>query len=175
MYKNIITAKLPAYLRGKRKKNDRALTAKFRCGNKIEDGQHWREINDNMCRICQKEKESFKHILSRCETTKGEQDLIRREFLDETGGGITLMKRIKEERGRSGTVTCTEAEKQGSPGRAKTTQPKRSATNQRPRVYKLGRVYKLEISYRIVFYISIFYIISLYSILCYFSSLYLVS
>ncbi|KAK1120882.1 hypothetical protein K0M31_011081 [Melipona bicolor] len=73
MYKNIITAELPACLREKRKKKNRALIARFRCGNEIKDGQHWRENNDKMCRICQKEKENFKHILSRYETTKGEE------------------------------------------------------------------------------------------------------
>lgn len=96
---------------------------------KLKMEQHWRENNDKMCRICQKEKESFKHILSRCEA-KGKQDLTIRKFLDKTSREIKLMKRIKE-RGRSRTANCIKKKKQRNPGRARTTQPKRNATNQR--------------------------------------------
>lgn len=62
MYKNIIIGELPAYLKEKKKKNDRTLIARFRRGNKIKDGQHWRDYNDKICTICQKKEESFKYI-----------------------------------------------------------------------------------------------------------------
>ena len=38
MYKEIITEELPRYLRGRKKKGDRSLVARFRCGNESKGG-----------------------------------------------------------------------------------------------------------------------------------------
>ena len=102
---------------------------------KLKGSTGKRTMKDKMCRICQKEEESFKHILSKRETTQGGQDLSTRKFLDETGGGIKLMKRIKKEREE---MNCIEEEKQGNSGREDNTAKDKC---NKPKTYI--RVYKL--------------------------------
>ncbi|XP_071636284.1 uncharacterized protein [Temnothorax longispinosus] len=90
-YKEILTEKLPKYLLGKKKKKDRMLIARYRCGSEVKGSKHWREEEDRRCRICQKE-ENIEHILRKCEATKSEIQL--KEFLGEEGKGLEVMKWI---------------------------------------------------------------------------------
>jgi hypothetical protein len=95
-YKEILTEELPKYLLGKKKKKDRMLIARYRCGSEVKGSQHWREEEDRRCRICQKEEENIEHLLKECEATKSEIQL--NEFLGEEGKGLKVMKWIEKVR-----------------------------------------------------------------------------
>ncbi|XP_077278957.1 uncharacterized protein LOC143906639 [Temnothorax americanus] len=95
-YKEILTEELPKYLLGKKKKNDRMLIARYRCGSEVKGSQHWREEEDRRCRICQKEEENIEHILKECEATKSEIQL--KEFLGKEGKRLEVMKKIERVR-----------------------------------------------------------------------------
>lgn len=87
-YKEMLTEELPRYLLGKKKKKDRMLIVRYRCGSEVKSSQHWREEEDRRCRLCQEEKreeENLDHILKECEATKSEIQL--EEFLREEGKG----------------------------------------------------------------------------------------
>lgn len=43
IYKNIITKEVPIYLWERRKKRERSLIARFRCGNEMRGNQQWRK------------------------------------------------------------------------------------------------------------------------------------
>lgn len=45
-YKEMLTEELPRYLLGKKKKKDRILIARYRCGSEVNSSQHWREEED---------------------------------------------------------------------------------------------------------------------------------
>lgn len=84
-YKEMLTEELPRYLLGKKKKKDRMLIVRYRCGSEVKSSQHWREEEDRRCRLCQREEENLDHILKECEATKSEIQL--EEFLREEGKG----------------------------------------------------------------------------------------
>jgi len=69
-YKNILTEELPKYLKGRRKRKDRSLIAKYRCGNEIKGDQYWRKEEDRRCRICWHAEEIIRHVLKECEMTR---------------------------------------------------------------------------------------------------------
>lgn len=91
-----MTENLPEYLRGKKKRKDRCLIARFRCGNECRGNQHWKEEEDKVCRICKEETESLEHVTERCQTTKS--DMQKEDLLNEDGRGLEDMKRIEKER-----------------------------------------------------------------------------
>ncbi|XP_020294889.1 vicilin-like seed storage protein At2g18540 [Pseudomyrmex gracilis] len=95
-YKKVITEELPEYLRGRKRKKDRIMIARYRCGNEMKGNQHWMKEEDRKCRVCGKEIESIKHVLEECEGTRGE--ISEEEFLKENGKGCEVMKRIEEAR-----------------------------------------------------------------------------
>lgn len=72
IYKDIITEDLPKYLHEKKKRKDRYLIARYRCGNEMKRNQHWRETEDKICRICEIEEESITHMLRKCQATRNE-------------------------------------------------------------------------------------------------------
>lgn len=47
--------KIPGYLWG-RKKKDRNLIARYKCGNKIRESQHWKEEAERKSRTCRSEE-----------------------------------------------------------------------------------------------------------------------
>jgi len=95
-YKNVITEELPEYLRGRRRKKERIMIARYRCGNEMKGNQHWLKEEDRKCRICGEETESIAHVLKECEETRDE--MPEGEFLKEDGKGWEIMKRIEEVR-----------------------------------------------------------------------------
>lgn len=93
-----MTEEIPKYLRERRKKKDRNVIARYRCGNKMRGSQHWREDKERKCRVC-KGVEILMHVLKECEATRYETSI--EEFLKEDGKSCELMKRIdriREER-----------------------------------------------------------------------------
>jgi len=104
-YKMIITEKISKYLEGRRKKKDRRLVVRYRCGNEISGSKHWREKEDRKCRICGEVEENlfyvlfyikYYYILKECEITKNEIPI--EEFIGEGGKGLESMKRIERAR-----------------------------------------------------------------------------
>lgn len=95
-YKEMLTEDLPRYLLGKKKKKDRMLIVRYRCGSEVKSSQHWREEENRRCRLCQREEENLDHILKECEATKSEIQL--EEFLREEGKGSEVMRWIEKVR-----------------------------------------------------------------------------
>lgn len=93
VYKYIITEKKPEYLRGKKKKRDRNLIAKYRCGNEMKGGQYWKEESERKCRICEESEESMIHVLRECGEIK--EEITIEEFL-KSDGRLKIMKKIEE-------------------------------------------------------------------------------
>lgn len=60
-YKEIMTRVLPKYLIGKKKTKDRCLIARYRCGNELRGNQHWKDMADEICKVCEKEEENLIH------------------------------------------------------------------------------------------------------------------
>lgn len=88
-YGNIIVEEEPylreKYLKGKRKKKERNLIARYRCGNEMKKGQYWKEEEEGRSRICGETKENLTHVLKECKETRDEMGL--EEFLNEEGKG----------------------------------------------------------------------------------------
>lgn len=97
-YKKIITEEIPKYLEGKKKRKDRGIIARYRCGNETRGSQYWREEDDRRCRICKRAEESMSHILRECEETKSE---ITIEFIGEEGKGNRIDEKDRENKRRS--------------------------------------------------------------------------
>ena len=91
-YKDVMTEEMPRYLQGRKKKKDRITIARYRCGNEWRGGQHWREEEEKMCRVCGEKEESMVHVLKECEATKDE--MTPEEILNEDGRGWEVLKRI---------------------------------------------------------------------------------
>jgi len=67
---------VPIYLLEKKKKKERSLVARYRCGDKTRGGHHWREENERTCRDrCGSEEENIMHVLKECEVTKDEMPI----------------------------------------------------------------------------------------------------
>jgi len=95
-YKNVVTEELPKYLRGRKRKKERIMIARYRCGNEMKGNQHWLKEEDKKCRMCGEEMESIAHVLKECEETRDE--ISEEEFLKEDGKGWEVMKRIEAAR-----------------------------------------------------------------------------
>lgn len=97
-YEKIITESISEYLKGKMKKKDRSIIARYRCSNEPRENYHWKEAMEKRCRICGKKEESVIHILWECETTCSNIQI--KEFLNERGEEleIIIMKKIEEEK-----------------------------------------------------------------------------
>lgn len=91
-FKRIRTEETPKYLKGNKKKKDRELIARFRCGNETKGRQYWTEGEDRRCRLCGGEEENLSHIIDECGATRNE--LTIEEFLEEEGRGLEEMKKI---------------------------------------------------------------------------------
>jgi len=100
IYKEICTKERPGYLRGRRKKKERNIIARFRCGNEARVGRYWEEEEERKCRICGEKEEDWTHILRECEATREELEI--RELMKENGGGYEIMKRINGRREAKG-------------------------------------------------------------------------
>ena len=95
-YIEIRTRERPGYLKGKRKKKERNTIARYRCGNEIRAGRHWKAEEEKKCRICNEKEEDWVHIIKECEETKEEIEF--RDLMDENGGGYEVMKKIEKKR-----------------------------------------------------------------------------
>lgn len=55
--------------RNKRKRNDKkkdkCLIARYRC-NEPRDNQHWKDLEDKICRVYEGEEENLIHVLREC-------------------------------------------------------------------------------------------------------------
>ncbi|KAK1137321.1 hypothetical protein K0M31_001833 [Melipona bicolor] len=58
---------------------------KRKCGNECKGKQHWNEMEDRQCRVCDKGEENIHHILKECKKTRC--DIEEREFLKENRFG----------------------------------------------------------------------------------------
>jgi len=96
VYKEIRTEKIPGYLRGRRKKKERIILARYRCGNEMRGGQYWREVEERKCRICGVEDETIEHVLERCEATK--RGMRKEELLNDEGKGLDMIWGIERSR-----------------------------------------------------------------------------
>lgn len=97
-YKNVVTENMPKYLSGRRKRKDRSLIARYRCGNECKENQHWKEEEEKTCRLCEEETESIEHIIRDCRVIG--TDLQIGELLNEDGRGLETLKGIEEARRR---------------------------------------------------------------------------
>jgi len=95
-YKEIRTEKIPGYLRGRRKKKERIILARYRCGNEMKGRQYWREEEERKCRICGVEDETIEHVLERCEATKG--GTRKEDLLNDEGKGLDVIWGIERSR-----------------------------------------------------------------------------
>lgn len=110
-YKNIRTEEKPGYLRGRRKKKERNLIARYRCGNETRGSKHWSEEEERKCRVCKEKIEDWRHILTECVETKEEIEIEK--LLGENGEGYEIMKRIdkiREERRKEEETETRERE-----------------------------------------------------------------
>lgn len=96
LYKQVITENLPEYLRGRRKRKDRCLIARYRCGNEWRGNQHWKKEEDKICRICEREIESLEHMICFCQATRNNIQIG--ELLNGDGRGFEEMRRMEGER-----------------------------------------------------------------------------
>lgn len=96
IYKEIFTEERPRYLKGRRKKKERNIIARFRCGNEARIGRYWESEEGRRCRICGEKEEDWMHILRECEETREEVEI--RELMEENGRGYEIMKRINKKR-----------------------------------------------------------------------------
>jgi len=94
-YKEIRTEKNPGYLRGRRRKKERILLARFRCGNEMRGRQYWREEEERKCRICGEEDETIEHVLERCVTKRG---MRKEDLLNGEGKGLDAIREIERSR-----------------------------------------------------------------------------
>jgi len=92
----VITEKLLEYLRGRKRKKERIMIARYRCGNEMKGNQHWLKEEDRKCRVYGKEMESIAHVLKECEETR--EEISEGELLKEDGKGWEVMKRKEEVR-----------------------------------------------------------------------------
>lgn len=92
VYKYIVREEKPEYLRGKMKKKDKNIIARYRCGNETKGGQYWREEGERRCRICAKDEGSIIYVLRECREIK--EELTVKEFLKADGRGLEVMKKI---------------------------------------------------------------------------------
>lgn len=96
IFKDIWLEEKPGYLKGKKKKKERSLIARYRCGNEIKGGHYWEDEEERKCRICKQEEETLEHVLKKCEYTKGDMEI--EDFLNGDGRGVEIMKIIKNRR-----------------------------------------------------------------------------
>ncbi|KAG7198958.1 hypothetical protein KM043_015921 [Ampulex compressa] len=112
-YEKIVAEGVPLYLQGKRKRVERRLIARIRCGNEARGNQYWRDMEDRICSVRGKDKEDMDHIVRECMGTK--EDWAVEELLKEDGSGWEVMRRIvgirgaeiegsREERGKGQVV-----------------------------------------------------------------------
>ncbi|KAG7196729.1 hypothetical protein KM043_016066 [Ampulex compressa] len=101
--KEIVAEGVPLYLQGKRKRAERRLIARFRCENEARGNQYQRDMEDRICRVCEKNIEYMDHIVRECVGTK--EGWAVEELLKEDGSGWEAMRRI---------VGIREAEIEGS-------------------------------------------------------------
>lgn len=57
-------------MRGRRKKKERNLIARFRCENEMRGNQHWKEEEEKKYKICKQGIENITHVLTECGMTK---------------------------------------------------------------------------------------------------------
>lgn len=94
MYKSIRTEEVPAYLKGRKKEaKDNYIIARYRCGNVMKENQHWREEEDKICKVCDKELENMIHVLKKCENTKDK--MLIQKYLNEEEKSWEIMKKIE--------------------------------------------------------------------------------
>ncbi|KAG7203930.1 hypothetical protein KM043_017088, partial [Ampulex compressa] len=91
-YEKIVAEGVPLYLQGKRKRAERRLIARFRCGDEARGNQYWGDMEDRICRVCGKDIEDMDHIARECVGTK--EDWAVEELLKEDGSGWEAMRRI---------------------------------------------------------------------------------
>lgn len=94
IFKDIWLEDMSEYLK-KKKKRERILIARYRCGNEMKGGQHWEDEEERKCRICRKEEEETIE-LRKYECTKG--DVAIEDFLNGDGRGVEVMKLIESRR-----------------------------------------------------------------------------
>lgn len=104
-YKNVITENLPRYLTERRKRKERSLIARYRCGNECKGNQHWREEEEKVCRLCEEEEESLEHMVWDCRITRNNMQIG--DLLNEDGRGLEMMKRFEEERRKKREIEKT--------------------------------------------------------------------
>jgi hypothetical protein len=92
-YKELYSIEIPEYLRKPGKKDHQKIIARFRCGNEELSSNFWRDQEEILCRICQKEVETIEHLSKRCrEEMRSNMSAV--QLLTGKGEGISWMKKI---------------------------------------------------------------------------------
>ena len=74
------------------RKNELNLRARFRMGNESNSSKYWRKEEENRCRLCGKEEETYAHIFEKCEKTRSN----RNTWVKILEGRIGSLAKLKE-------------------------------------------------------------------------------
>lgn len=80
------------------KDRDRKIIARYRCGNDMGGNQHWKGMEEKVCRMCGTKEENLEHVITECIQTKSEE--LLEVVLGEDGKGIEILRKIEAERER---------------------------------------------------------------------------
>ena len=84
-----------SYLEGEcRGVEDKSTLARFRMGNEARGRQYWRKEEERMCRLCNKEVETYKHIFVECAVSGNREDRVG-DILAGDRKSLARLKRVK--------------------------------------------------------------------------------
>jgi len=61
---------IPGYLKKGWEENRWRRIVRFKLGNETKEGRYWEEEDKRFCRLCEREEETWEHILERCRDWK---------------------------------------------------------------------------------------------------------
>lgn len=105
-YKRIKEEGLPQYLRKGWGERRWRRVVRFRLGNEIREERYWEEEEGRLCRWCEREEESWKHVWEECRDWGMEERGSWQEevgwVLGEEGEGEWWMRKVEKEREKGG-------------------------------------------------------------------------
>lgn len=86
----------PKYSGKKMKSKDRKLLARHRCGNEMRTKDYWKDEEERVYRLCEREVEDMWHVLRECRETMRVEGI--EEVLEEGEKGLLILKEIEKAR-----------------------------------------------------------------------------
>jgi len=100
-YKEVKEEGISEYLKKNWGKSKWKRVAIFRLGSMMREGKYWKREEKRRCRMCGRERETWKHVWEECREWRKEgeswQEVVR-EMLGEKGEGEWWMKKIEREK-----------------------------------------------------------------------------